>query len=254
MLLGLLCRGGVAWIGARRVCGTFLPLAALFAFNLWLSNMAYIHLSVALIRMIKAITPCVVMAFAFLMGLDAPSWKLTRIIFTISLGVLISTATDAGIATSGVLLGVVCQTIAIVAEALRLNNLAKVALSSQDVSLDPISMLVYMCPLTFVLLLAAWIITEYQALVDSRFEAVYRVGWPVLLSNSSVAFLLNMASMALVAKTSALTQGLFAHLVVGRRFACGSPPGAVPWIRVLDDGHRDVHAAQARAGRSVSSG
>lgn len=200
----LLCRGGVAWIGARRVCGTFLPLAALFSFNLWLSNMAYIHLSVALIQMIKAITPCVVMAFSFLMGLDAPSWKLTRIISTISLGVLISTATDVGIATSGVLLGVVCQTIAIVAEALRL-NLAKVALSSQDVALDSISMLVYMCPLTFVLLLAVWRATEYETLSSSHFEDVRRIGWPILLSNSSVAFLLNVSSMALVAKTSALT-------------------------------------------------
>ena len=36
------------------------PVAALFAVSLWLSNSAYLYLSVAFIQMVKAQMPCVV--------------------------------------------------------------------------------------------------------------------------------------------------------------------------------------------------
>ena len=89
----------------------------LFAINLYLSNIVYMHLSVALIQMIKAITPCFVLGVAFCMNIESVTFRLAAAIVIISAGVLLSTCG----ADEWQTFGVTIQLGAILADAVQLN-------------------------------------------------------------------------------------------------------------------------------------
>jgi len=104
----------------------------------------------------------------------------------------------------------------VAAEAVRL-GLVNLLLTSKGVKFSPIAFLYYIAPLCAAALLVPWALTELHELSSHNFRAVRKVGGLTLLANASVAFLLNLATMALIKHTSALTlnvSGVFKDLLL----------------------------------------
>lgn len=193
----------------------FLPVGLAFAISLWLSNAAYLFISVAFIQMIKASTPVAVLLGSFALGLEAPTYRLFAYILTISIGI--------GTACFGQsepnFVGALIQFSAIFAEALRLCLINKL-LVAEGLKFNAVSTLYYMAPACAVCLLPAWLIFsgEFGKLVAVSFAPVFEnIGIPLLLLNSSVAVALTLSSIALISYTSALTMniaGVFKDLLL----------------------------------------
>ena len=193
----------------------FLPVGLAFAISLWLSNAAYLFISVAFIQMIKASTPVAVLLGSFALGLEAPTYRLFAYILTISIGI--------GTACFGQsdpnFVGALIQFSAIFAEALRLCLINKL-LVAEGIKFNAVSTLYYMAPACAICLLPAWLIFsgEFGKLVAVGFAPVFEnIGIPLLMLNSSVAVALTLSSIALISYTSALTMniaGVFKDLLL----------------------------------------
>jgi hypothetical protein len=103
-------------MSARDYRRRVLPIGALYAASLWLSNSAYIHLSVSFIQMTKALMPGLVYMIGVFMRTEKYTLKVTLNMLVIAIGV--------GIAAYGevnfVMIGVVEQLSSLVFEAVRL--------------------------------------------------------------------------------------------------------------------------------------
>ena len=172
------------------------PIAVLFAASLGFGNAAYLYISVAFVQMLKALTPVAVLLCSFGFGLEKPSLRLFAYICLIASGV--------AIACYGQLqldwLGVGLQLAAVVAEALRL-CLVNIALTARGIKLSSVTFLSVVAPLCAVVLLPAWCVTEFAEVSKHHWAPVRKVGFLVLLANASVAFLLNLSTMALIKHT-----------------------------------------------------
>jgi len=96
------------------------------------------------------------------------------------------------------------QLAAIFFEALRL-CLINVLLAQKGLKLSAISNLFYIAPTCFLCLLGPWAMLEAPHVLTDNAAAIRDAGFLTLTSNSSIAFLLNLATLALIQRTSALT-------------------------------------------------
>lgn len=186
------------------------PIAVLFAASLGLGNAAYLYISVAFVQMLKAVTPVAVLLCSFAFRLEQPSWRLFLYILCIATGVAIACYGQLQLDVFGAIL----QLLAVVAEALRL-CLVNIALTARGIKLSSVTFLSVVAPLCALVLLPAWVYLEAPSVSKNHFAPVRHVGFAVLLANASVAFLLNLSTMALIKHTSALTlniSGVFKDL------------------------------------------
>ena len=195
--LGLSETPNISW---RDYIVRFLPIAAFFAASLGFGNAAYLYISVAFVQMLKASTPICVLLCSFGFGLETPSIRLFVYIVIIAAGV--ATACYGQIEVSWI--GVILQMAAVVVEAFRL-CLVNIALTSRGIKLSSITFLSVVAPLCALVLLPLWAYFEAPAVLHNNFAPIRHVGFPTLFANASVAFLLNIATMALIKHTSALT-------------------------------------------------
>ena len=181
---------------------SFFVVALLFATNLALSNAAYVYLNVALIQMIKAITPVFVLLSSFAFRLEKCTIKINTIILLITTGVCTSSINDGEFGSSHSTIGYTLQFMAILAEAVRL-SIAKMLLSSYQIGSIPSLTLIgrNVVPI----LIFVWMFTDMIPLFESNFTLLQRVDLPILILNCSIAFFLNCASMMLIEATSPLT-------------------------------------------------
>ena len=190
----------------------FLPVALLFALSLCLGNMAYLYISVAFVQMLKASTPVAVLLASFAFGLETPRAELGGCIFLIATGVAVSCYGQIQFD----LIGFSVQMAAVGCEALRL-CLVSIALTSKGFKLSPIAFLYFVAPLCWLAILPAWLWLEADAVCHHDFAPIRRVGLSILFANASVAFLLNLATMALIKHTSPLTlnvSGVFKDILL----------------------------------------
>lgn len=189
-----------------------LPVGLCFAGSLVLSNAAYLYISVAFIQMIKASTPVIVLLFSFGFGLEQPNMKLGIYIVMITAGVTTSCLAQ----LEGNAIGVVLQLVALVCEAMRL-CLVNLLLTSRGINLSSIASLYYVAPTCLLCIAPVWAYRESADVLAMQGAAFAHAGYLTLLANSSVAFLLNIATMALIKQTSALTlnvAGVFKDLLL----------------------------------------
>ncbi|KAG9133452.1 hypothetical protein Leryth_013267 [Lithospermum erythrorhizon] len=176
------------------------PIGALYSLSLWLSNSAYIYLSVSFIQMLKALMPVAVYSISILFKKEGFKGNVMGNMLGISLGVAIAAYGEAKYDSWGVFL----QLGAVLFEATRL-VMIQILLTSKGINLNPITSLYYVAPSCFVFLSIPWLFVEFPVLKDS-------VGFkPDLLifgTNSLCAFALNLAVFLLVGKTSALTMNV----------------------------------------------
>mmetsp|Transcript_19464 Transcript_19464/g.32730 ORF Transcript_19464/g.32730 Transcript_19464/m.32730 type:complete len:334 (-) Transcript_19464:791-1792(-) len=187
-------------MSARDYRRRVLPIGALYAASLWLSNSAYIHLSVSFIQMTKALMPGLVYMIGVFMRTEKYTLKVTLNMLVIAIGV--------GIAAYGevnfVMIGVVEQLSSLVFEAVRL-MLVQVLINSQGLTMNPIQSLYYVSPACFMCLSIPFVALELPVLLEVQHWDLNP--W-VLVGNAFTAFALNLAVFLLIGKTSALTMNI----------------------------------------------
>ncbi|KAL1503113.1 hypothetical protein AB1Y20_011176 [Prymnesium parvum] len=180
----------------------FLPVGVCFAASLILSNAAYAYISVAFIQMVKASTPVVVLLLSFALRIERANAALGGYIWLISSGVALSCASQVDV-TPRSHVGLALQLGAVGCEAMRL-CLTNLLLTSSGIQLSPIASLYYLAPTSLLCLLVPWLLLEASS-IASIVAALREVGLLQMTANASVAFVLNLATMALLKHTSALT-------------------------------------------------
>ncbi|XP_022875478.1 probable sugar phosphate/phosphate translocator At2g25520 [Olea europaea var. sylvestris] len=186
---------------SRRVYLTsVVPIGALYSLSLWLSNSAYIYLSVSFIQMLKALMPVAVYSIGILFKKDSYKNNTMLNMFAISIGVAIAAYGEAKYDSWGVFL----QLGAVAFEATRL-VMIQILLTSKGINLNPITSLYYVAPSCFVFLSIPWIFVEYPILKQ---KSGFHFDFVIFGTNSLCAFALNLAVFLLVGKTSALTMNV----------------------------------------------
>ncbi|GAB2300344.1 hypothetical protein Dimus_034383 [Dionaea muscipula] len=189
-------------IPRRLFLSSVLPIGALYSLSLWLSNSAYIYLSVSFIQTLKALMPVAVYSLSFLFNhrqTPFSPYTLSNML-GISAGVAVAAYGESRFDPIGVSL----QLGAVLFEATRLVLVQKL-LKAKGIELNPITSLYYVAPCCLVLLTLPWLIVEYPVLRDTSSS---HLDLFIFGSNSLCAFGLNLAVFLLVGKTSALTMNV----------------------------------------------
>lgn len=172
---------------------SILPIGLLFSASLILSNTAYLYLSVAYIQMLKAFTPVAILLISWSFRIQEPSKKLAVIVFMISTGVALASHGELHFN----LIGFITQAAAVAFEASRL---VMIQILLHGLKMDPLVSLHYYAPVCALINSLVLPFTEGLA----PFYELARVGPLILISNASVAFLLNIAAVFLVGAGSGL--------------------------------------------------
>ncbi|KAL6980194.1 hypothetical protein U1Q18_021839 [Sarracenia purpurea var. burkii] len=176
------------------------PIGALYSLSLWLSNSAYIYLSVSFIQMLKALMPVAVYSIGILFNKESFKSDTMANMLSISVGVAIAAYGEAKFDSWGVLL----QLGAVAFEATRL-VMIQILLTSKGITLNPITSLYYVAPCCLLFLSVPWIFVEYPVLKQA---SSFNFDLVIFGTNSFCAFALNLAVFLLVGKTSALTMNV----------------------------------------------
>jgi len=172
---------------------SILPIGLLFSGSLILSNTAYLYLSVSYIQMLKAFTPVAILIISWTFRIAEPNRKLAMIVFMISSGVALASKGELRFN----LVGFLTQAAAVAFEASRL---VMIQILLHGLKMDPLVSLHYYAPVCALINVACLPFTEGLA----PFYELTRIGPAVLISNASVAFLLNVAAVFLVGVGSGL--------------------------------------------------
>ena len=172
---------------------------ARYAASLWLSNSAYLYLSVSFIQMTKSLMPGLVYACGVMLGTERFGVGSALNMTLIAFGVLVCAVGEANL----VVKGLVQQLVALLFEAARL-TLVQILMAGKGIKLNPLQSLYYVSPACLMCLLVPFAFVELQELVDNP-PTVYPA---ILLGNGLIAFSLNLAVFLLIGKTSALTMNI----------------------------------------------
>ncbi|ETS80352.1 hypothetical protein PFICI_07881 [Pestalotiopsis fici W106-1] len=160
------------------------------------SNLVYLYLNVAFIQMLKAAAPFTTLVISWLWGQENPSRQTVYKILVIVFGVLLASAGEIHFSTLGFLYslgGLVFESLRVV--------MVKNLISGTGESMDPLVSLYYYAPVCALTnLLVAFTVERHEF----RWSAVSEVGLGLLFMNALIAFFLNVASVMLIGKTSAL--------------------------------------------------
>ncbi|KAL0315633.1 UNVERIFIED_CONTAM: putative sugar phosphate/phosphate translocator [Sesamum radiatum] len=177
-----------------------IPIGLLYSLSLWLSNSAYIYLSVSFIQMLKALVPVAVYTIGVMFKKESFKSETMANMISISIGVAIAAYGEAKFDS----MGVVLQLGAVAFEATRL-VMIQILLTSRGISLNPITSLYYVAPCCLVFLFLPWVYVEYPILAE---KSSFHLDFVIFGTNSFCAFALNLAVFLLVGKTSALTMNV----------------------------------------------
>ncbi|GFR52179.1 hypothetical protein Agub_g14716 [Astrephomene gubernaculifera] len=231
---------------ARTFCRALLPIAGCTAATMYLGNLAYLHLSVAFIQILKAFTPAITLLLCLAAGLERPAWPLVGAVGMIAGGTAGAVLVESGTpAFSG--LGLAAFMGSSLTEAARVVGAELLKDGSQYNTAES---LVYVGGPTALLLLAAAAIWEWPAMLAATYAStaerpmglalVAADPW-VFLAAPAVSSLVNASCFFAVYATSSLT-----FKVAG----CVKNV-AVVWYGVL--AHGDTVTALQAAGYGVST-
>lgn len=184
---------------------TILPIGIVSSGSLVCSNLVYLHLSVALIQMLKAASPFTVLLVQWMFGLANPTRTQIINILIIVFGVAIASAGTLEFS----FIGFFFQLGGLGFEAVRV-VLIEVLLSRQGLKMDAMTGLYYSAPVVAVLNLLSAAIIE---LPHFNMADLHRVGFLVLLLNAAVAFTLSFTSMVLVSLITKEDMSIRANLI-----------------------------------------
>lgn len=182
-------------------CGV-LPIGAVFAASLVLSNLAYNKLSVAFLQMLKESNIVFVYALSLVVALEAFSWQHVQVIIFAIFAASLTIKGELHFSMSGFLIqlaSMLCECVRIVLQSLLLSGRR----------LDPMSYVLIVSPVCFLLLggLVALLLLLPRGLTGPGFalpsgDTLWAFA-PLLLANCCVAFALNLSISGLLKYTSA---------------------------------------------------
>ncbi|GLI68172.1 hypothetical protein VaNZ11_012512 [Volvox africanus] len=184
----------------REYYSRVMPIGLLYAGSLWLSNSAYLYLSVSFIQMTKSLMPGLVYASGVMLGTEKYSRGVTLNMLLIAFGVVVCAIGELNL----VFKGVVQQLTALGFEAMRL-TMVQVLINSKGYNMNPIQSLYYVSPACLVCLLVPFVSVEMNKM---RTTTNWTFNPSVMLANALTAFILNLAVFLLIGKTSALTMNI----------------------------------------------
>jgi len=176
------------------------PVAAAQCVGLIAGNTAVMYLSVSFAQMIKAWTPAMVYAVGCVVGTQKFSFAVSKTILTITVGLMITGVGELKFNWYGFLM----QVTALVSEGFRI-NLLEILLKSAGYKLNPLSSILVFAPIASIILLFIGVITDLDGI---SLEVIHGIGEFVLLANSVVAFLLNIAIYIAIQMASGLIYAL----------------------------------------------
>mmetsp|Transcript_23962 Transcript_23962/g.74959 ORF Transcript_23962/g.74959 Transcript_23962/m.74959 type:complete len:212 (+) Transcript_23962:242-877(+) len=124
-----------------------MPIGALYALSLWLSNSAYLYLSVSFIQMTKSLMPGLVYMCGLVAKTETYSTSTAINMTVIAFGVAVAAYGELNF----VVIGVCQQLSALVFEATRL-MMVQVLINARGLNMNPIQSLYYVSPACFVCL------------------------------------------------------------------------------------------------------
>ncbi|OBT77578.1 hypothetical protein VF21_04604 [Pseudogymnoascus sp. 05NY08] len=177
------------------------PIGVLYSLSLVCSNLTYLYLSVAFIQMLKAAAPASVLFVGYAFGTDKYDLKVLLNICAIVFGV--------GLASYGEidfsLIGFMYQLGGLIFESIRLIMVQKLLTGKADdpnsYKMDPLVSLYYYAPVCAVMNVFVALFVEMPTF---KMADLVQLGPWILIANASAAFLLNVASVFLIGKTSSL--------------------------------------------------
>ncbi|POS78735.1 triose-phosphate transporter [Diaporthe helianthi] len=176
------------------------PIGIFYTGSLVCSNLTYLYISVAFIQMLKSVSPVAILFTSWIWGVANPSWTVLFKILLIVCGVALASVGEIQFRW----IGFWCQMGAIVFEAIRL-VMTQVLLSGDGQKMDPLVSLYYYAPVCAIMNFALVWGTE---MATFKMDDFVRVGPVILIINAVVAFMLNLASLFLIGKTSSLVLSL----------------------------------------------
>ncbi|TVY36176.1 putative sugar phosphate/phosphate translocator [Lachnellula occidentalis] len=185
------------------------PIGVLYSASLVCSNQTYLYLSVAFIQMLKASAPIAVLLTSWAFRVESPQLKTFINVLAIGFGVALASFGEIKFSWIGFLYqagGVFSESIKVI--------MIQILLSGQGQKMDPLVSLYYYAPVCTVMNFLVAAATEAR---EFGVGDVWRVGPGVLLANAAVAFLLNVASVFLIGKTSGLVMilgGVFKNILL----------------------------------------
>ncbi|KAI9149357.1 putative sugar phosphate/phosphate translocator [Paramyrothecium foliicola] len=187
-------------LNGRMYLRTILPIGICYSGSLVCSNVVYLYLSVAFIQMLKSASPVAVLIISWIWRVADPSMSKFLNVLVIVFGVGLSSFGEIEFS----LVGFLYQVAGTIFEALRL-VMIQVMLSGEGMKMDPLVGLYYYAPVCTVMNIVVAIFTE---LPKFKLEDAAQAGYGMLLLNAMVAFMLNVASVFLIGKTSGLVMTL----------------------------------------------
>lgn len=177
------------------------PIGACYSVVLVCSNYAYVYLTVAFIQMLKACLPVLVFFVSVAFGVAKFERQLLWTILVISVGVVLVTEGQVDMSIPGLIL----QSVSLIFESIRL-VMIEVLLKQKGISLNPITTLYYVAPVTLLCISFPAMVFEMK---NSEKIISMVVNNPLIfLANCSLAFILNLAVFLIIGKTSALTMNI----------------------------------------------
>ncbi|OAA56770.1 hypothetical protein ISF_07286 [Cordyceps fumosorosea ARSEF 2679] len=173
-----------------------LPIVILFSLSLIGGNLAYLYLSVSFIQMLKASNAVVTLLATWAFKIVPPNFNVLGNVSIIVFGVVIASLGEIKFHS----LGFLFQVCGIIFEALRLVMVQRL-LSSPEFKMDPMVSLYYYAPVCAAINGALMAVVELPSMTLADFS---RVGIPLFIVNAIVAFLLNVSTVLLIGKTSAV--------------------------------------------------
>jgi hypothetical protein len=125
-----------------------IPIGVLYAASLWLSNSAYLYLSVSFIQMTKSLMPGLVYSCGITLGTEKFNISSALNMILIAFGVVVCAVGEENL----VMKGLVQQLIALLFEAARL-TLVQILMTGKGIKLNPLQSLYYVSPACLLCLL-----------------------------------------------------------------------------------------------------
>ncbi|KAH6675299.1 triose-phosphate transporter [Plectosphaerella plurivora] len=178
------------------------PIGVAYSGSLVCSNLVYMYLSVAFIQMLKAASPVAVLFCSWAWGVADPSMNTFLNILFIVFGVALASFGEIEFS----FIGFLYQVGGIIFEAIRV-VMIQVLLSGDENAqkMDPLVSLYYYAPVCTVTNFLVAAAVEFRTFDVADFQ---KVGPAMLVLSASVAFMLNVASVFLIGKTSGLVMTL----------------------------------------------
>ncbi|KAF4589233.1 triose-phosphate transporter [Ophiocordyceps camponoti-floridani] len=182
---------------SRLYLPTLLPIGIFYSGSLVCSNLVYLHLSVAFTQMLKSAAPVVALFVAWAWRLQEPSVGALVNMLVMMAGVGMASVGEVRFSLVGFLL----QLAGTIFEVIRL-AMIQVMLSNKGLKMEPLVGLYYYAPICAAMNVFVAIPTELP-----YFRREHLTPWlaGVLVLNALTAFMLNIASVFLIGKTSGLT-------------------------------------------------